>query len=702
MDEERETLLTSQREDPPVPILTVFQFHDDMPHETVLNLPLHLSRVMNKSSSVKLRYNYVDSPVPLRVCDTTMNVVVLMRSLGDFYVCYYYTFQQTEFDKNAAENAKVNEIASGRINFAYSVILLHHGIVLNCTVPSVPCNLARKIDPVFCLYKDQHLMVYADGMFTHLLDVGIEHEPCCHILMPSRCLINSNYNGRLLVPVPGKTTVLINSTNLDLIELSIKKEQLIEVFTNGGATTTTDKLSILHYLLVHENEISAVGRILTSVVEMLPDLCISNLFKEILVGNCYAVLNRFLSADAMPLLRLLPLSTLSANIKYESKADKYELVLEEELMSNASVILLTPRQRLIPFRSDIWMKLWDLLPDHRVNNYRLTRFKNSAVTEKLSVSLICYQPEALSRCTTPLSPGAPHIASTGMLADLANMSRSNKFGIDPLPFVEIEASAASKQEHVISVNLREISMHLVKHGQTPMQVHAVSTRYVSAQLETARLLCSFLTKAVSIDTRYGERGFQLIDNLEQKHRRIFFAILERYYLAVDTLSFPLPQGFPSFFAYLGYKTLPMNKFVDYGRANVFQLNIDVMKTIMADLSSDEKDELRFKLSLLSHLPRSRVKRLMNQWSHPVSLMIRAREHSLNIVSGISVINHRASNQSRAVRHNFSGKGVAAFPSEERLSPLDTFLELLTAKANLSEIDFNLLIEATAASTKEFL
>lgn len=104
-------------------------------------------------------------------------------------------------------------------------------------------------------------MVYADGMFTHLLDVGIEHEPCCHILMPSRCLINSNYNGRLLVPVPGKTTVLINSTNLDLIELSIKKEQLIEVFTNGGATTTTDKLSILHYLLVHENEISAVGRV---------------------------------------------------------------------------------------------------------------------------------------------------------------------------------------------------------------------------------------------------------------------------------------------------------------------------------------------------------------------------------------------------------------------------------------------------------
>lgn len=75
----------------------------------------------------------------------------------------------------------------------------------------------------------------------------------------------------------------------------------------------------------------------------------------------------------------------------------YTLSLSQEMLENPRVMLLSPRQRLVPFRDDLWTRLWELLPggsiieDNATSRQEIPRFSNTTVAVKLNVSLVCYQ-----------------------------------------------------------------------------------------------------------------------------------------------------------------------------------------------------------------------------------------------------------------------------------------------------------------------
>ncbi|KAK2580617.1 hypothetical protein KPH14_007730 [Odynerus spinipes] len=707
------------------PTLSGLQFHDDLPHETVLNIPLNLPQLSTTSNCG----TYEDDVIPLRVHDCSLDLIVVSDSKGMVCVCHHYLYRPMK-----TQNVLSSLTESNTVHFAYSVTLLHHSCVIHCVIPGIPWSRAKLIRPTFAIYENHYMIVFVQGLLIHLLEIGLNHDPCCHILCGSLTPVVSHSS--YLVPLldlqnveegnckkheasalhhsisESKVGYLEGNSNskiltidlptLDLVELSVSPEFLIDTFRKEASVET--RLGILHYFICHKSDMEVTADLISIVAEKPRVLEIVRYMKEILIGGSYALVQKNLLADAMPLLSLLPVTTMEEYTSFEIKVNDLNITLSHEKLWNTSVMLLSPQQRLVPYHSDLWTRLWEQL---NKNIKDKPRFQPSKIAEKLLVSLACYQPEALSRCSTPMSPSGGLVIATVALGDLLG-NRSNKLLDSNLPFMESESCTASKQEHIVSVNLRELSMYLLKNGTrsstshmqsscTALQVHAMATRYVAAQLETSRILCHLLCRAANVDLRIEqERGFMLIDQLESGKRWLLFMLLERYRYALENIAFPAPQGFTSFFTYLGYKTLNYSMFLQYVQRSVFELQVDVTKIIMADIS-DTKENIIRKLALLSLLPRSRAKRLLNQWLHPVSFMLRAREHAANILSG-----EIAQNRGRTFQHRNHHNGLAAFPSADRLSPLDTFLDLLTAKASLAELDFGLLIEATVTSTEDFL
>lgn len=340
-------------------------------------------------------------------------------------VCHYYLYRPVQPPQHVLNS--LNE--SNTVHFAYSVTLLHHSCVIHCVIPGITWSRAKLMRPTFAIYESHHMIVFVPGLFAHLLEIGVNHDPCCHILcgpppsIPSRVsylvplldLDNTNkgtrknsYNldSKTIGCSEGNSSftnsssiLTIDLPTLDLVPLIIPPDFLVEVFRKEISVEI--RLGILHYFLCHKNDTEVIAELMSIVAEKPRSLDIPRFMQEILIGGSYALVQKNLLADTIPLLSLLPVTTIGDYMTVDIKMNDLDITLSHEKLWNTSVMLLSPQQRLVPYRSDLWTRLWDQL---NKNDGDKLRFKPSHIAEKLLVSLACYQPEALSRCNTPMSP----------------------------------------------------------------------------------------------------------------------------------------------------------------------------------------------------------------------------------------------------------------------------------------------------------
>ena len=123
------------------------------------------------------------------------------------------------------------------------------------------------------------MIVHAQGLFTHILDIGLSHEPCCHILLNADAIsLPLEPNSARLVALPppllptealaaiatapkkaykGAESVLtVDLTTLNLVPLVVTPALLLRAFRSGFGTSKAtrhldNQLAIVHYVRVH-------------------------------------------------------------------------------------------------------------------------------------------------------------------------------------------------------------------------------------------------------------------------------------------------------------------------------------------------------------------------------------------------------------------------------------------------------------------
>ncbi|XP_041975765.1 protein pigeon [Aricia agestis] len=657
----------------PAPTLSALQFHADLPHETVLNIPLSLPHAGGGTGGAGACGSYEDDPVPLRVHDCGIDLYILCDQRGVLCVCHHYLYKA--LDDSTSSLALDDVDKDSGVNFAYSVTLLNHGCVVHSVLPELPWSLAKSLRPSYTLYEENHLLVSIPMLFTHLIDISPHHEPCCHIVIPQ-----PGDSGPSLAPLLGwGAHAMVDLNTLDVVTMTVQEKDLSATFKSD--TVIENKLGIIHYLIQHAGNTELAEELVSWMcVNQPPAGGLQRAMQEYLVCGAYAVTRRSLPPSALPLAVHLPYTVHLAIGDVKAGRCVVHVSLAA-LWRVAAAVVLSPRQRVCQFAEDAWTRLWAALQRPAPN-----RLRPSAVAARLAPALACYQPEALSRASTPLSP---------------TTRRPSFAAHDGLPFVELDVCTTSRQEHVIAANMRAVSVHVLSaEGAGPAEageagVHALATRWAGAQLDASRALCRAVARAAAAERHaHQTKGFVFIDELEPAHALILFKLFEAYYLAAEAVAFPLPQGFPSFLTYLGYRALPFHMFMQYVHRNVLELQIDVMKAIIAT-KDDSTRTVEHKLRLIQLVGEARGRRALSAWPHRAALVLRARDHAHALLSG-----RPAPPPHRAPHRPHRDTGIAALPSGERLSPLDTFLDLLTAKASLNELDFNLIIEATLASVQD--
>lgn len=634
-------------------MLVGLQFNPGSPFETVMNIPLDMLNPISQDALTRthhapdhsMKYGFLTN----RIHDPTFDLdfAVFTHIHGAVYICQGMV-------KKKESNSLYSEMRNQNkdVDIKYSITMLHQGCTLYCSVQGGLNQQVAYPKIMFMPYKD-FMLVVVPGVFTHLLDTGLEHEPCNHVLslgcaLPvpdaekysAAALLQTEYH----LSADTLNYIIINSEKFKLFSVGITSDSLLDVYRQQISTSSISHVrqTILHHLLVHWQDMSKVELALKDTVHDPSDPHLVKLFQEFLIGGVYACAKGHIDEKVIALL------TLSAAEPFHPQHETFldgriEMTITYTMLKDAVAVILSPNERHLSSRKtkDLWFMLWNHLQSHLpLNATPSPRFSSKAVRDRL---LALGSPQVLKGIwPTPLDTlssmsqdSANPVASfcsrflevaaefrkafvTSKKKINSTASRNNHF-IDEIADDENDDrnDGYSQLEHIISLNLREVTVHLAKclPGECAPNINNAVCNYVADRLHLSQVLCHLLFKLLEINPivqGQDSHPSAFVHKLPRNTAKQLFMLLERYMVAAEEVVFPLPQGFEAFFSILAYKCLDIRTFLQYVDYGIVQLNSEVLHSVTTDVAAVARtipcgmDEDNVMLEIIARLSRRKA------------------------------------------------------------------------------------------------
>ncbi|XP_078000482.1 gamma-secretase-activating protein-like [Glandiceps talaboti] len=648
-------------------LLTCLEFKDHN-YETVLNLALTLPMPSEPSW-----YSCQSTFLGYHVTDESLNMQIITQGGGSLCICYQHPIQYVRTKtkkpilrlKGDDDDDWLDLSEKSVVDVNYSVLMLHHGYILQCCIPKVPSHLAKHIKLQF-ISLNNYILVYVPGYVAHLLNVSSELEPCHHITLATSDItqpwetkpglpasVQSSH--QLVGFLYEKTLLKQGDCILDCLsgkayKISLNKASIFNMFKNCHLITT--RISLLHLIVIHIKDMDLIRQVVVEICSDIMSFETPELLAELLVASTYNAMRRQLDKEVMTFLPFtradifrgqLEKSITGQQLARFTYSPKKKLI--EGITSKSAVRGLLPnwpegaadkRERRHP-EGEFWDNIRGhliLLSKEQNRRFNTTCIKNEMEAyERRAAELM-----SLNMKGIPESKSVSKVPRRSYSLPAINKRAKLKDSIITVPFLQKQSEMESNQAFRGELLVEKLASHLSRHlrRETKMKAYNIATEYVGCQLRQSKQLLQMIWTVLGYENEDGDvTGLTSLRTRKATEQDLtLYNIFERYLYATEELCYPIPSGFLTLLTILGYNCHDNHTFLNHVDAGVFQLNDEFLALFLEELKEEDDDDsqsVRMKFQIIKKLPKEAMMTALKSWNHPIATRYLSQQYVSDVL-----------------------------------------------------------------------